>query len=111
MNKKSHLVALLLFAASEEMAWPEVPGWLSPPSDVPSSWLVSGNDDSPEIGVLSLPEFPPKLKPQAVSMPKERMETNKVFLFIFVFRGYLKPLLFLSEWARSTKRKFIKSHA
>jgi hypothetical protein len=34
-----------------------------------------------------LPEFPPRLKPQAVSMPKERMETNKVFLFIFVFRG------------------------
>ena len=89
----------------------EVTGVLSPPSEVPSSPLVSGNDDSPEIGVLSLPEFPPRLKPQAVSMPKERMETNKVFLFIFVFRGYLKPLLFLSEWVRSMKRKFIKSHA
>ena len=75
----------------------EVTGVLSPPSEVPSSPLVSGNDDSPEIGVLSLPEFPPRLKPQAVSMPKERMETNKVFLFIFVFRGYLGPLLFLSE--------------
>ncbi len=65
----------------------EVTVVLSPPSDVPSSWLVSGNDDSPETGALSLLEFPPRLKPQAVSMPKERMETNKVFLFIFVFRG------------------------
>lgn len=53
------------------------------PSLVPSV-LVSATDDA-SSEVAFEPELPPKLKEQPVSMPNERMETNKVFLFIFVF--------------------------
>ena len=62
------------------------------PSLVPSV-LVSATDDA-SSEVAFEPEFPPKLKEQPVSMPNERMETNKVFLFIFVFA--VKTVSFLS---------------
>ena len=75
--------ALLLVCPLAEVTLPvgcEVP--VSP--DVSAGSLVSLTDDSSrEAGTLLL--LPPILKEQAVSMPKERMETNKVFLFIFVF--------------------------
>ena len=61
---------------------------------LPPSPSLAGRDAPSEAGVL--PELPPRLILQAVSIPKERMETNKVFLFIFVFHGSSKPLLFLS---------------
>lgn len=72
-------------AASDEAVTDEAAP-LSPPLVSPA--LASGVDETLE---------PPRLMLQAVSIPSERMETNKVFLFIFVFRGSAKPLLFLSE--------------
>ena len=62
--------------------------------------LASITDDA-SSEVAPLAEFPPKLKEQPARAPNERMETNKVFLFIFVFA--VKTVTFLSLFVRFMK--------
>ena len=80
-------------------------GWLS----FPSPELVSTTDDSfSEVSPL-FSELPPKLKEHPARAPMERIETNKVFLFIFLFRGG-RPLLSFLNVMRVMKAKSIRVH-